>query len=103
MTTVREATQTVAVVDEYCAQYRALFANVRHCEQCTALPLGLLAETKRKSLPRLAKTATAAAQARQHFLAHAEWSVEELRAKRVELLLAALAERPFMLCSDETW
>ncbi len=50
MTKVREATHTVAFVDEYCAQYRALFANVRHFEQFTALHLGLLAETKRKSL-----------------------------------------------------
>ena len=102
MTKVREATHTVAFVDEYCAQYRALFANVRHFEQFTALHLGLLAETKRKSLTRLAKTAKADAQALHHFLANAEWSVEDLRAKRVELLLAALAERPFILCIDET-
>jgi SRSO17 transposase len=103
MTKVREATHTVAFVDEYCAQYRALFANVRHFEQFTALHLGLLAETKRKSLPRLANTAKADAQALHHFLANAEWSVEDLRAKRVELLLAALAERPFIRCIDETW
>jgi hypothetical protein len=33
---------------------RALFANVRHFERFTALHLGPLAETERKSLPRLA-------------------------------------------------
>ena len=41
MTKVREATHTVAFVDEYCAQYRAIFANVRHFEQYTALHLWL--------------------------------------------------------------
>jgi SRSO17 transposase len=59
MTKVREAAHTVAFVDEYCAHFRALFANVRHFDQFAALHLGLLAETKRKSLPRLAKTAKA--------------------------------------------
>lgn len=102
LTKVREAAQTVAFVDEYCAHYRALFANVRHFEQFTALHLGLLAETKRKSLPRLAKTAKADAQALHHFLANAEWSVEELRAQRLDLLRAALGGRAFVLCIDET-
>jgi hypothetical protein len=68
MTKVREAAHTVACVDEYCAHERArtrtiahervLFANVRHferfTERFTALHLGPLAETERKSLPRLA-------------------------------------------------
>lgn len=102
MTKVREAGHTVAFVDAYCAHYRALFANVRHFEQFTALHLGLLAETKRKSLPRLAKTAKADAQALHHFLANAEWSVETLRAKRLDLLRLALGGRPFVLCIDET-
>src|SRR5262249_22538291 len=68
MTKVREAAHMVAFVDEYCNHYRALFANVRYCEQFSALHVGLLAETKRKSLPRLAKTAKADAQALHHFL-----------------------------------
>ncbi len=37
MTKVREAAQTVAFVDEYCAHFRTMFANVRHVEQFTAL------------------------------------------------------------------
>lgn len=102
MTKVREATHTVAFVDDYCAHYRALFANVRHFEQFTALHLGLLAETKRKSLPRLARTAKADAQGLHHFLANAEWSVEELRTRRLALLRSALGERAFILCIDET-
>jgi hypothetical protein len=56
MTHVRPVTPTVAFIDQYCAQYRALFHNVRHFDQFTALHLGLLAETRRKSLPRLGQT-----------------------------------------------
>ena len=41
MTKIREAAHTVALIDEYCAHSRKLFANVRHCEQFTALHLGL--------------------------------------------------------------
>src|SRR5258708_14524672 len=69
MTRVRPATPTVAFIDQYCAPYRALFHNVRHFEQFTALHLGLLAETRRKSLPRLGTTVHADPQALHHFLA----------------------------------
>jgi len=102
MTRVREATPTVACLDDYCAQYRSVFHNVRHFEQFTHLLLGLLAETKRKSLPRLAQTVHADHQAFHHFLANAEWSIEELRASRLRLTRYALAGRPVMLCLDET-
>lgn len=102
MTRVRPATHTVAVIDSACAHYRSVFHNVRHFEQFTQLLLGLVAETKRKSLPRLAKTVQGEPQALHHFLAHAEWSVEELRHIRLGLLQQALAGRPFTLCIDET-
>jgi hypothetical protein len=59
MTKARLPAPTVAFVDEYCAHYRSVFTNVRHFEQFTRLELGLLAETKRKSLPRLATTVKA--------------------------------------------
>jgi SRSO17 transposase len=102
MTRTRPATATVAFIDEYCAQYRSLFTNVRHFEQFTALHLGLLAEPRRKSLPQLAKLVSADAQALHHFLANAEWSVEELRARRLTLLRRALNGAPFLLCLDDT-
>jgi SRSO17 transposase len=102
MTKARTPATTVAFVDDYCAHYRSVFANVRHFEQFTQLELGLLAETKRKSLPRLAKTAKADHQALHHFLAKAEWSLEEVRAIRLRLTREALAGRPCMLCLDET-
>lgn len=102
MTRVRPATPTVAFIDQYCAQYRGLFQNVRHFEQFTALHLGLLAETRRKSLPRLGKTVHVDPQALHHFLAHADWSVEALRHQRLALLHQALGTTPFILCVDET-
>ena len=75
---------------------------MRHCEQFTALHLGLLAETRRKSLPRWGKTVHVDPQAFQHFLAHADWSVEALRRQRLEVLRQAVGTTPFVLCRDET-
>jgi SRSO17 transposase len=71
-------------------------------EQFTALHLGVLAETRHKSLPRLGKTVHGDPQAWHHFLANAEWSVTDRRTKRLELLRQALGETPFILCIDET-
>ena len=102
MTRVRPATPTVSLIDEYCARYRPVFHNVRHFEQFTQLVLGMVAETKRKSLPRLAKTVQGDHQALHHFLAHADWSVNQVRGIRLGLLRQALAGRSFILCIDET-
>lgn len=102
MTRIRSATPTVAFIDQYCATYRSLFKNVRHFEQFTALHLGLLAETRHKSLPQLGKTVHMDPQALHHFLAQADWSVEQVRAQRLTLLRQALGETPIILCIDET-
>jgi SRSO17 transposase len=64
--------------------------------------VGLLAETRHKSLPRLGKTVHADPQALHHFLAKASWSVDDLRTKRLDLLRQALGATPFILCLDET-
>jgi SRSO17 transposase len=79
-----------------------VFTNVRHFEQFTHLELGLLAETKRKSLPRLAQIAQADHQARHHFLANADWPIDSLGAIRWRLTREALAGHAFILCIDET-
>ncbi len=55
MSKAREPAPTVAFIDDYCAHYQPVFPNVRQFEQFTRLELGLVAETKRKSLPRLAQ------------------------------------------------
>ena len=62
----------------------------------------MLAETRRKSLPRLGTVVHADPQALHHFLAHADWSVEALSCQRLELLRQALGDRPIMVCLDET-
>jgi len=102
MTRTRPATPTVACIDQYCAHYRSLVKNVRHCEHLTAVHLGLLAETRHKSLPQLGKTVPVDPQALHHVLAKADWSVEAFRAQRLERLHQALGETPFRLCSDAT-
>src|SRR5258707_3592442 len=102
MTKPREPAPTVAFVDDYCTHYRAVFPNVRQFEQFTHLELGLVAETKRKSLPRLAQATKADPQALHHFLAQAGWSVEALRAVRRELTRQALRERALILRIDAT-
>src|SRR5215470_3944121 len=102
MTRIRPATPTVAFIDQYCAHFRALFHNVRHFEPFTALHLGVLAETRRKTLPRLGKTVHVDPQALHHFLTKAQWSVADLRTHRLELLRQALGATPFALGLDET-
>ncbi len=105
MTKPREPSHTLAFVDDYCAHYRSVFRNVRHFEQFIQLELRLLAETKRKSLPRLAKTAKADRQALHHFLANAEWFVNELCAIRFRLtrdmLVFSMAKQPMKIRNDE--
>jgi len=46
MTKPREPSPTVAFVDDSCAHYRAVFPNVRQCEQFTHLELGLVAGSR---------------------------------------------------------
>ncbi len=75
---------------------------MRHFEQFTALHVGLLAETRHKSLPRLGKTIHLDSQALRHFLVKADWSVESVRAQRLTLLRHALGDQPFILCLDQT-
>src|SRR5258707_15114603 len=102
MTKPREPVPTVAFVDDYCTHYRAVFPNVRQFDQFTHLALGLVAETKRKSLPRLAQATKADPQAFHHFLAKADWSEEAVRAVRLELTRHAPREPPRIPCIDQT-
>src|SRR5262249_18682700 len=102
MTKAHEPVPTVAFIDDYCAHYQSVFPNVRQFEQFTRLELGLVAETKRKSLPRLAQATKADPRAFHHFVAKADWSVEAVHAIRLELTRQALRERPFIRCIAET-
>jgi SRSO17 transposase len=66
------------------------------------LHLGLISDLPRKSLPAISQRVGADAQALHHFIANADWSLDKLRKKRLELTREALRERPFTLIIDET-
>ena len=51
----RDAHPRVALVDEYCAEYKDLFKEVRNYECFKYLHLGIISTIKRKSLPEIAK------------------------------------------------
>lgn len=102
MGTARQPTPTVAFVDAYCAAYRDLFEDVRSFEHLSLLHVGLISDLPRKSLPAIGRRVGVDAQALHHFFANADWSLEQLRTKRLELTKQALRERPFVLCIDET-
>jgi SRSO17 transposase len=51
----RDPQPTVAIVDEYCAEYKDLFKEVRNYECFKYLHLGIISTIKRKSLPEIAK------------------------------------------------
>jgi SRSO17 transposase len=55
MSMPRTPKATVGFVDQYCAYYRALFADVRSFAPFTALHVGVMAELPRKTLPALAR------------------------------------------------
>jgi SRSO17 transposase len=99
----REAQPTVAFIDDYCAEYKDLFKEVRNYECFKYLHLGILSPIKRKSLPEIAKAVSInSAQSLHHFLAVSEWSVEELRQRRIEKLKQALKGKKITVIIDET-
>ena len=50
----RDAHPTVAIIDEYCAEYRDLFKEVRNSECFKYLHVGIIAPLPRKLLPEIA-------------------------------------------------
>src|SRR4028118_1724951 len=87
----RDAQPTVAIIDEYCAEYKDLFKEVRNYECFKYLHLGMISEIKRKSLPEIAKVVSInSAQSLHHFLANSDWSVKKLKNRRLNKLKRAL-------------
>ena len=52
---IRDVHPTVAVVDEYCAEYKDLFKEIRNYECFKYLHVGIMSPLKRKSLLEIAK------------------------------------------------
>jgi SRSO17 transposase len=99
----RDAHPTVAIVDEYCAEYKDLFKEVRNYECFKYLHLGIMSPIKRKSLPEIAKAVSIkSAQSLHHFLANSDWSVEELKQRRLNQLKKALDGNAITVVIDET-
>ncbi|MBD0390350.1 MAG: IS701 family transposase, partial [Nostoc sp. C3-bin3] len=99
----RDAHPTVALVDEYCEEYKDLFKEVRNYECFKYLHLGIISTIKRKSLPEIAKVVSInSAQSLHHFLANSDWSVDKLKLIRLNHLKKALDGKPITVVIDET-
>ncbi len=99
----RDAHPTVAIIDSYCAEYRELFKEVRNYECFKYLHLGITSPIKRKSLPEIAKVVSInSAQSLHHFIANCDWSVEELKKRRLNKLKKALNGKAITVVIDET-
>ncbi len=99
----RDAQPTVAFVDEYCSEYRDIFKEVRNYECFKYLHLGIISPIKRKSLPEIAKvTSINSAQSLHHFLANSDWSVKELKTRRLKKIKRALNGQGITVVIDET-
>ena len=99
----RPAIETVSFIDEYCKLYQDLFPEVRSFECFKYLHLGMISEIKRKTLPAIARVlGLANSQGLHHFLSKSPSVVEQLRNRRLKLLLRALNRASFILCIDET-
>lgn len=103
MSASREARPTIRFVDEYCQLYEELFPEVRSFEAFKFLHLGMISEIKRKSLPAIAKAVGLDNQQNlHHFLTESPWTVQQLRQKRLELILKVVHGRSLILLIDET-
>lgn len=103
MPATREAQPTIRFVDEYCQLYQDLFAEVRSFEAFKFLHLGMISEIKRKSLPAIAKAVGLDNQQNlHHFLTESPWKVQQVRQRRLEVILKTLNGRSMILLIDET-
>lgn len=103
MVSPRTAVPTVTFVDNYCAAYANLIPEVRTFENFKYLHLGMICDTKRKSLPAITKAVGLHdAQPLQNFLTDSPWSVIELREQRLAVTLLMLKGRTIKVVIDET-
>ena len=99
----RDAQPTVGLIDEYCTEYKNIFKEVRNYECFKYLHLGIISPIKRKSLPEIAKVVSInSAQSLHHFIAYSDWSVEQLRSRRLAKIKKALHGNAITVVIDET-
>jgi len=93
----------VGIIDEYCAEYKNLFKEVRNYECFKYLHLGIMSPIKRKSLPEIAKVVSInSAQSLHHFIANSDWSVNKLKSRRLNKIKKALDGKAITVVVDET-
>ena len=98
-----DAHRTIAIIDQYCAEYKDLFKEVRNYECFKYLHLGIISTIKRKSLPEIAKVVSInSAESLHHFLANSDWSVDELKQRRLNKLKQVLNGQAITVVIDET-
>lgn len=103
MSAAREARPTIRFVDEYCQLFEGLFPEVRSFEAFKLLHLGMISEVKRKSLPVIARAVGVKNhQNLHHFLTESPWTIQQLRQRRLELILKVVNGRTLILLIDET-
>lgn len=94
---------TIKFVDDYCEWYRHLFPEVRSFEAFKYLHVGMISDTKRKSLPAIAKVVGLSnEQGLLHFLTESPWNALNLRKARLELILSVLQGQEISLIIDQT-
>lgn len=99
----RDARPTIRFIDEYCQLFEDLFPEVRSYEAFKLLHLGMISESKRKSLPALAKAVGLDNQQNlHHFLSESPWTVQQLRQRRLALIVKVLDGRKLILLIDGT-
>jgi SRSO17 transposase len=76
------------VIEDYCAQYKDIFKEVRNYESCNYLHLGIIAPLERKPLPSIGKVvAIKSAHRLHHFITKSPGSVIEMKPKRLIKIL----------------
>jgi SRSO17 transposase len=103
MTEPRAARPTVKFIDEYCDSYKSLFREVRNFEAFKQLHVGLVSDIKRKTLPNIAQVVGLEnCQSLHHFITASPWEAEQLKERRLELILKALNGQEIVVIIDDT-
>lgn len=103
MVAPREAKATVRFIDEYCQAYRNIFPEVRSFEAFKNIHAGMVSEIKRKSLRGIAKElGLSNYQGLHHFVTKSPWSAQELRKRRLEIILRVVKGRKIIVIIDDT-
>jgi SRSO17 transposase len=98
----RPAVPAAKFIDEYCDWYRELFPGVRSFEYFKYLHLGLISEVKRKMLPAIARVVWLASPQPLDYFYRSPWPVEEVRTRRLALILKIIGGAEIIVVIDET-